>query len=201
MLTSLIVHNLQELSGHDASVGIACIYCNFKRQADQMVDHLLAGLLKGLLQGQTNVPQAVELLHQRHKSKGSRPSIIELSDTIKAITRDWSRIFLVIDALDECTGAGTRSRLLKEIASLQDHANVSFFATSRFLPQVWQEFKGQLMLEIRATDGDVKTYHGSYDRSASIRPTQQHGPREDIFGNYCRCGWHAVNSDSKLEDH
>ena len=74
MLASLIVHNLQEMFGHDASVGIACIYCNFKRQADQMVDDLLASLLKGLLQGQTNFPQDVELLYQRHKSKESRPS-------------------------------------------------------------------------------------------------------------------------------
>ena len=158
MLTSLVVHNLQEMFGHDASVGIACIYCNFKRQADQTVDHLLASLLKGLLRGQPNFPQDVELLRQRHKSKGSRPSIIELSDTIKAITRDYSRIFLVIDALDECTGAGARSRLLKEIASLQDHLNVSFFATSRFLPEILEEFKDQLTLEIRATDGDVRTY-------------------------------------------
>ena len=158
MLTSLIVHSLQEMFGHEASVGIACIYCNFKRQADQMVDDLLASLLRGLLQGRTNLPHDVELLHQRHKRKGFRPSISELSDTIKAITRDSSRTFLVIDALDECTGAGTRSRLLKEIASLQDHANVSFFATSRFLPDILEEFKGQLTLEIRATDGDVKIY-------------------------------------------
>ena len=71
MLTSLIVHNLRETFAQDASVGIACIYCNIKRQADQMVDHLLASLLKGLLQGQTDFPQEVELLHQRHKSKGS----------------------------------------------------------------------------------------------------------------------------------
>ena len=158
MLTSLIVHSLQEMFGHDASVGIACIYCNFKRQADQMADDHLASLLKGLLQGQTNLPQNVELLYQRHKSKGSRPSTTELSDTIKAVTRDSSRIFLVIDALDECTGAGTRARLLKEIASLQDQTKVSFFATSRFLPDVLEEFKGQLTLEIRATDEDVRTY-------------------------------------------
>ena len=158
MLTSLVVHSLHEMFGHDASVGITYIYCNFERQTDQMVDDLLASLLKGLLQGQTNFPQDVELFHQRHKGKGSRPSIIELSDTIKVITRDWTRVFLVIDALDECTGAGTRSRLLKEIALLQDHVNVSFFATSRFLPDVLEEFKGQLTLKIRAANEDVRTY-------------------------------------------
>lgn len=158
ILTSLIVHSLQEMFGHDASVGIACIYCNFKRQADQMIDDLLASLLKGVLQGQTNLRQDVELLYQRHKSKGSRPSTTELSDTIKAVTRDSSRIFLVVDALDECTGAGTRARLLKEIAFLQDQMKVNFFATSRFLPDVLEEFKGQLTLEIRATDEDVRTY-------------------------------------------
>ena len=128
-----------------------------------MVDDLLASLLKGLLQRQADLrqadlPQDVELLYQRHKSKGSRASTTELLDTIKAITRDSSRIFLVVDALDECTGAGTRARLLKEIASLQDQKKLNFISTSRFLPDVLEEFKGQLTLEIRATDGDVRTY-------------------------------------------
>ena len=202
MLTSLIVHNLQEMFGHDASVGIACIYCNFKRQADQMVDHLLASLLKGLLQGQTNFPQDVELLYQRHKSKGSRPSITEWSDTIKAITRDWSRIFLVIDALDECTGAGTRSRLLKEIASLQDHVNVSFFATSRFIPDVLEEFNGQLMLEIRATDEDVSTY--ITDRMTELPAFVRRNSmlQEEIVSKITAAvDGMSVISDSKLEDH
>ena len=202
MLTSLIVHNLQEMFGHDASVGIACIYCNFKRQADQMVDRLLASLLKGLLQGQTNLPQDVELLYQRHKSKGSRPSIIELSDTIKAVTRDWSRIFLVIDALDECTGAGTRSRLLKEIASLQDHVNVSFFATSRFIPDVLEEFNGQLMLEIRATGEDVRTY--ITDRMTELPAFVQRNNmlQEEIVSEITAAvDGMSVVSDSKLEDH
>ena len=202
MLTSLIVHNLRETFAQDASVGIACIYCNIKRQADQMVDHLLASLLKGLLQGQTDFPQEVELLHQRHKSKGSRPSIIELSDTIKAITRDWSRIFLVIDALDECTGAGTRSRLLKEIASLQDHVNVSFFATSRFLPDVLEEFKGQLTLEIRATDGDVRTY--ITDRMTELPAFVQRNTmlQEKIVSEIATAvDGMSVISDSKFENH
>ena len=202
MLTSLIVHNLQEMFGHDASVGIACIYCNFKRQADQLVDDLLASLLKGLLQGQTNFPQDVELLYQRHKSKGSRPSTIELSNTIKTVTRDWSRIFLIIDALDECTGAGTRSRLLKEIASLQDHVNVSFFATSRFIPDVLEEFNGQLMLEIRATDEDVRTY--ITDRMTELPAFVQRNTmlQEEIVSEITAAvDGMSVISDPKLEDH
>ena len=202
MLTSLVVHNLQEKFGHDASVGIACIYCNFKQQVDQKVDHLLASLLKGLLQGQTNVPQDVELLRQRHKSKGSRPSIIELSDTIKAITRDWSRIFLVIDALDECTGAGTRSRLLNEITSLQNHVNVSFFATSRFIPDILEEFNGQLTLEIRATDGDVSAYITDRMTELPAFVRRNNMLQEEIVSEITAAvDGMSVISDSKLEDH
>ena len=202
MLTSLVVHNLQEMFGHDASVGIACIYCNFKQQVDQKVDHLLASLLKGLLQGQTNVPQDVELLRQRHKSKGSRPSIIELSDTIKAITRDWSRIFLVIDALDECTGAGTRSRLLNEITSLQNHVNVSFFATSRFIPDILEEFNGQLTLEIRATDGDVSAYITDRMTELPAFVRRNNMLQEEIVSEITAAvDGMSVISDSKLEDH
>ena len=202
MLTSLIVHNLQEIFGHDASVGIACIYCNFKQHADQKVDRLLASLLRGLLQGQTRFPQEVELLHQRHKSKGSRPSIREFSDTIKAITRHWSRIFFVIDALDECTGAGTRSRLLNEITLLQDHINVSFFATSRFIPDVLEEFNGQLTLEIRATDGDVRTYitDRMIELPAFVRRNNM--LQEEIVSEITAAvDGMLVISDSKLEDH
>ena len=202
ILTSLVVHNLQEMFGNDASVGIACIYCNFKRQADQMVDDLLASLLKGLLQGQTNFPQGVELLYQRHKSKGSRPSTTELSDTIEAITRDSSRIFLVIDALDECTGAGTRARLLKEISLLQNQAKVSFFATSRFLSDVLEEFKSQLTLEIRAMDEDVRTYITDRITELPAFVRRNNILQERIVSEITAAvDGMSVISDPKLEDH
>ena len=48
VLTSIVVNNLHERYHDDANVGIAYVYCNFRRQDEQKLDHLLAGLLRQL---------------------------------------------------------------------------------------------------------------------------------------------------------
>ena len=71
----------------------------------------------------------------------------------------YSRTFIVIDALDECgISDGGRRKFLSEIFNLRAKTGVSLFATSRFIPDITEQFKGSLSLEIRANDGDVRKY-------------------------------------------
>lgn len=67
--------------------------------------------------------------------------------------------FIVIDALDECANSRTRLKLLKEVTALQaQQETVRFLTTSRFIPDIVAEFDGKPALEIRADDGDVRSY-------------------------------------------
>lgn len=144
---------------HDATVGIAYIYCNFQRKHEQKVEDLLASLLKQLSQGRPSLPESVKVLYYKHKKKGTRPSFDEISKTLQSVATMYSKAFIIIDALDECqTSDNCRSRFLAEIFKLEAKCGVSFFATSRSIPDISARFRGNISLEIRACAEDVRTY-------------------------------------------
>jgi hypothetical protein len=81
---------------------------------------------------------------------------------LHSITNLYLRAFIIVDALDECQVAdGCRTRFITEIFSLQAKTKANFFATSRFIPEITEKFKGDVVLEIRATNEDVKSYINS----------------------------------------
>ena len=71
----------------------------------------------------------------------------------------YSITFIVIDALDECgISDGGYRKLLSEVFNLQAKTGANLFATSRFIPDITEEFRGRPSLEIRASEGDVRRY-------------------------------------------
>jgi hypothetical protein len=82
---------------------------------------------------------------------------------------EYSKTFIIIDALDECQiSDGSREKLLSEIFNLQANCNSSFFATSRFIPEITKEFKESMSIEIRASDSDVQRYLD--EKMSRLRP-------------------------------
>ena len=66
-------------------------------------------------------------------------------------------MFLVVDALDECSDE-TRKELLTKIRDLQKKVKASLLVTSRHIGDIEQQFAGDLCLEIRASKSDVENY-------------------------------------------
>jgi hypothetical protein len=159
ILTSIVVQELTTRFRNDESIGVAYLYCNFRRQDEQKVDDLLASLLKQLSQERTFLPDSVETLYEKHKNKRTRPSFDEISRTFQSVTAIFSKVFIIIDALDECrTTDGCQTRLLTEIFLAQANSRANIFATSRFMPEVVEKFEGSVSLEIRASEEDVRRY-------------------------------------------
>jgi hypothetical protein len=48
MLTLIVVNKLTTRFGNDKSIGVAYVYCNFRRQDEQKAGDLLANLLRQL---------------------------------------------------------------------------------------------------------------------------------------------------------
>ena len=143
----------------DPSIGIAYIYCNLGKKDEQKAEDLLASLLKQLAQGQSSLPETVKSLYNEHAEKRTRPSLDELSNALQSVATIYSRVFIIIDALDECQVSDKcRSRFLSAIFNLQDKARAKLFATSRPILDIEKEFKGCLSLEILASDGDIQRY-------------------------------------------
>ena len=159
MITSIVVEALCKKFGNDGSIGIAYLYCNFRQQQDQKPADLLASLLGQLVQRQPSVPNNIKSLYECHKVNRTRPSFNEISEVLQSTMASYPRTFIVIDALDECGifDGGCR-QFLSEIFKLQAKTGSSIFATSRFIPDIMEEFKGSPSLEILADDGDVRRY-------------------------------------------
>ncbi len=161
ILTSIAVEELSTRFEDNSSIIVTYIYCNFKRKKEQMLEDLLASVLKQLAQGRSSLPQCVRSLHDRCKSKKSRPLIDDISTALHTVAAEYSRVFILVDALDECS---CRAKLLSEISELQNKYGVNIFTTSRFIPDITQRFERDLQLEIRANEQDVQRYvKGHFD--------------------------------------
>jgi Cdc6-like AAA superfamily ATPase len=160
IIASIVVDDLYAKFQNDASVGLAYIYCNFRRQQEQKPNDLLASLLKQLVQEQPFIPENVKSLYERHKDKRTRPSLDEISRALHSLVAGYSRVFIIVDALDECQGSnGDRKRFLAELFDLQARTGASLLTTSRFIPEIVKEFEERsVQLEVRASDDDLQRY-------------------------------------------
>jgi Cdc6-like AAA superfamily ATPase len=157
VMTSVVVDYLNENFQNDANIGIAYLYCNFRWQQEQKAADLLVSLLKQLVQERPSVPESVKTLYEHHKDRRTRPSFEEISKVLFSVVADCSRSFIIIDALDECLVSDrSRKKLLSEIFALQSKTRANFFATSRFIPEIEKEFKGSILLKIRASAEDIQ---------------------------------------------
>jgi len=142
----------------DPGISIAYIYCNFRRKDEQKIDALLASLLKQLAESQPSLPSTVKDLYDRYKTKRTRPSLEEISRALQAVTISC-RVFIIVDALDECQiSDGCRQRFLSSLFDLQTKCGANLFATSRPISSIQKAFERNPMLEIRASEEDVRRY-------------------------------------------
>jgi Cdc6-like AAA superfamily ATPase len=161
MMSSIVVDDLWKHSDQHAKYAIAYAYCSYKRQHEQTLVNLMATLLRQLLQERSDLPDAVQSLYQRHFHKKTRPSVDELRVLLQSVTEIYSKVFIVVDALDECTNVDrTRDLLLSELIHLQNQSKtaVCLLATTRFITEILDQFENCVKLEIRATEHDVSRY-------------------------------------------
>lgn len=159
ILTSIIVNDLFARFQNDIGIGIAYLYCNFKRRHEQRATDLILSLIKQLCQGRLLLPSSVRNLYNHHIRQRTRPSTDEISMVLKSISATYLKVYIVIDALDECpTLDGCRDTLLSEVFDLQKQETVNILATSRFIPDITDQFNGSISLDVYATKGDVKMY-------------------------------------------
>lgn len=155
ILTAIVIDDLTTRFRDDENVGIAYIYCNFRRQAEQTAEDLLMSLLKQLAQGQSVLPGIVKSLFDRHTVSRTRPKFQDILNALRLTIVLYSKIWIVIDALDECN---SRSRLLAEILEFKSIFGAKVFATSRFSSDIVDKLGDFISLEIRASPEDIHRY-------------------------------------------
>ncbi|KAI0485805.1 hypothetical protein F4859DRAFT_528751 [Xylaria cf. heliscus] len=159
ILASIVVNDLEAKFEHDPTIAVSYVYCNYKRQNEQTVENLLSSLLKQLARSHPSLPESVKKIYDKHKSRSTKPSLHEISEALRAVTAQSSRVFIVIDALDECQASdGCRSRFMPTIWEIQAETRANVLVTSRPIPEIEKQFKSMTSIEIRANKGDIRRY-------------------------------------------
>ncbi|KAI0593266.1 ankyrin repeat-containing domain protein [Biscogniauxia sp. FL1348] len=106
---------------------------------------------------------------------------------LESVSEGFSRIFILIDALDECQSTdGCRDRFTFALFTLQNKPGIKIFATSRFITDIQSHFISSMTLEIRAHEDDIQLY--LEDHISQLPEFIQHSPnlKREIKTEICR---------------
>lgn len=158
MMAAIAIDHLCKTALYD-DIGVAYLFCNYKAQADQSAPSLLTALLKQLVQSRPDIAAPVTHMYDRHLKRRSRPSLDDLFGALQSVCSSYAVVHIVVDALDECADRdGGRGRLIYKLRELQVRTDVRLMFTSRFIPEIMQNFCSIPTLEVRASEEDVRRY-------------------------------------------
>ena len=118
VLASIVINHLWNEVRADR-IGVAYIYCDNLQYREQTPIHLVGSLLKQLAEQQNPISECLKSYHDKHESSNTDPNPTRAFEVLKAECESWSRIFIIIDALDECSEKdATRQRVVEGLLSL-----------------------------------------------------------------------------------
>src|SRR3984957_8289480 len=134
-------------------------------------------MLKQIVQDRRAVSKDVKEFYDVHRLRAARPTLQQLTDILISEIRTYSKVFIVVDALDECREDDTtRAMLLDVLRSLPGQVNL--LVTSRDLPLIARDFEGAKRLHLRAKDDDIRAY---IEDRIDLRPRHLKNMQEEIM--------------------
>lgn len=151
ILMSTVIDEIRRQSQEDDMVGLAFFYCHYRHKIT--AEEILSSFLKQLVLKKTS-PEIISLLRAQKRNE-TRPSIKEAKNMLRSVMSSFSKIFVVVDALDECILRGELHILFRKLFALQKNQSLGLIVTSRNIPDITDIFKGTPSLEITAHDADI----------------------------------------------
>lgn len=156
VLASITVNHLRT-GGNEAmkhNRGVAVTYVKYN-EPEQTLENLLGSLLRQLIESTDGIPPAVLELYDHHRHRNTSSSVDELCETLLLVIDSFTEVFLIIDALDECS-EDLRWELLERLETIEPH--VHLLITSRFLDSIDEELKLFSRMEIKAHRADIELF-------------------------------------------
>lgn len=124
-------------------------------EPDQTIDNIFASFLKQLAQECDSLPISLVKLYEHHHDRNTSPTLIEILETLSAIVEDYTEVYCVLDALDECTEE-LRWELLENLDKLQP--KLRLLITSRYLDSIAEDLLSYDRFEIKANKADIELF-------------------------------------------
>ena len=176
---SLVIDRLVAFFSY-RDVAVAYHYFDFRDQQCQSAEAMVSSLLKQLASAKTELSNHVLELYRKFARQSRQPKMEDLEEVMVPTCGAFGRVFLVIDALDECSPERRRP-VLKALKRLHEVQSVSIFLTSRPYPEdVMKAFEPFPKIAIEARDPDIRKYvRTEIDSNHNLDDTDQDF-KEDI---------------------
>lgn len=131
---------------------------------------MLSAIIRQLCGARPDTPDWLLGLAATFRDKGGRPTLKNLEEALWKAVLGFDAVYLIIDALDECTvSSDKRATLLKSIVKLQGCCppNVHILCTSRKEPDIEAKFSTMLRAST-ADEVDLHDFRNAVDEDINI---------------------------------
>ena len=160
--SSLVIDSLCDRAAEE-SIAVAGLYCDFLSQQEQTVANIIGAILKQLV-GRGDIPNYLREAFQKGRMEfgGRGPRLGDLTGMLRIAITSLPRVFICIDALDECLPKSMPEvlKLLSDI--VRECPGTRIFLTGR--PHVREDiqryFSKVVVVPISPNPDDIRDYVG-----------------------------------------
>jgi hypothetical protein len=176
--STVVEHIRSEIARHSNSETVVFIYFNYTFGNSQSFRNLVGGLIRQLVEQRRLASGTIKSSFQEHSTNSIPVTDREIKSLMSSEIMEFDRIYVILDALDECPEKGDlRFHLLNAIRSLP--VDIKLLVTSRKIPSIKKDMIGGRILEIRAAESDLRCYvKGRIDSDRNLMATHVKGNKE-----------------------
>ena len=182
--SSLVIDTLCD-KAEEENIAVVGLYCDFISQQEQTTTNIIGAILKQLV-GREGTPKYLREAFQKAKKEfgGRGPRLADLMGMLRTAIASLPRIFICLDALDECLPKYL-PELLESLRNIvQESPTTRIFLTGR--PHVGEDvqryFSKAVIIPISPNTGDIQNYVEMRLDRDSEPEAMSDGLRADIVG-------------------
>jgi hypothetical protein len=160
ILSSIILQDLLRAYGDNKAKAVVYFYFDFNDSRKQNAESMLRSLICQLSRKTTNIPSRLEnvfLLHEK------QPSSDELIRVLHQLTESFAEVYIVLDALDECSQRSELMDILTTIGGWQLQKSHIIVTSRRERDiedtlQIISSQRDHISFESKVIDEDIRQY-------------------------------------------
>lgn len=140
-------------------IALAFIYCNHKAKLSQTIEYFIGAIALQIVERRQVILEDVRTLYAKHYGKETRPTCTEYLDLLQSLTKECSEVYIIINALDECIDKDGQLIWDDLLTKLKDFvSSLRLLYTSRHINNPVEILVGSTLIEVRASEADIRTY-------------------------------------------
>ncbi|KAG8531308.1 uncharacterized protein KY384_002936 [Bacidia gigantensis] len=165
-LMAHLIEVLKERMEAQKMTGCVCVYyfCFYGHNQDETIPFLKC-LLECLCRSSNTIPAEVLRYHR----DGVELNLASLLGALKALLREFTTVYVFIDALDESKGEENLLSVLQDLMASEGPKNIQILASSReysYIQRVMEEISVPLSMDNDFVSADIRVYVRSYVHSS-----------------------------------